>query len=156
MKALVISLAFFFLSTHAFSQNLEADSSKHPVYNYFLQGINDFNRHNLSGFVEQFADDIHMYTHAGWLRNKEVVRQRFADIFKQFPAIYMQMDSLNVRPVNDHTVIVDFSCRTFPQGKGPAFHMVGSGVYVWRNGRWWEVFEHETLVKTDPEMFARQ
>ena len=34
-------------------------------------------------------------------------------------------------------------------GKGPAFHGVGSGVYVQRQGNWVEVLEHETVVKAD-------
>ena len=34
-------------------------------------------------------------------------------------------------------------------GQGPAFHGVGSGVYLRRDGKWTEVLEHETVVKVD-------
>lgn len=153
MRTILIYLAVCTMSIHGFAQKREADTTRHPVYAYFMKGINDFNQHHLESFLGQFADDIHMYTHAGWLRNKEEVTQRFTGIFKQFPDIRMEVDELNVRPVNDHTVIADFRCRTFPRGRGPAFHTVGSGVYVWRGNRWVEVFEHETLVKTDEGMF---
>lgn len=152
MRTILISLALF-LSINGLAQSVKPDSTQHPVYHNFLKGIDAFNRHDLNEFLDQFADDMHMYAHSGWLRSKKEITERFAGIFKQFPHIRIQMETLNVRPVNDHTVVVDFSCRTMPRGQGPAFHTVGSGVYVWRNDQWVEVFEHETLVKTDEGMF---
>ena len=47
------------------------------------------------------------------------------------------------------TVVTDFKWRVYPMGRGPAFHGVGSGVYIRRGGRWVEVLEHETVVKVD-------
>ncbi len=46
-------------------------------------------------------------------------------------------------------VITDFKWRVYPMGAGPAFHGVGSGVYILSNGKWTEVLEHETVVKVD-------
>lgn len=152
MKTILISLSLL-LCLNAFSQNVKPNESNHPVYNYFLKGIDDFNQHKLENFLSQFDEDIQMFTHSGWLRGKPEVTNRFEFIFKQFPNIRMQIDSLNVRQVNKNTVLVDFKCQTFPKGTGPAFHTVGSGVYVLRQGRWIEVFEHETLIKTDTGMF---
>jgi hypothetical protein len=152
MKTIWISLALL-LSLNGLSQNPNTNETNHPVYNYFLKGINDFNQHKLEQFLSQFDEDIQMFTHNGWIRSKKEVANRFSYIFKQFPNIRMQIDSLNVRQINENTVLVDFTCQTFPNGTGPAFHTVGSGVYVWRRNRWIEVFEHETLTKTDAGMF---
>lgn len=129
---LFMAVIIFNLPTLA---QLKPDSSKHPVYNYYLQGITAFNRHDLPAFLQQFDDEIHMFTHAGWLRNKEQVAKRFDEIFRQFPNIKMVIGTLNVRQVNETTTLVDFSVRTFPKGSGPAFQTVGSGVYVKKNGR---------------------
>ena len=54
-----------------------------------------------------------------------------------------------VTEINSKTVVVDFKWHTYPQGKGPGFHGVGSGVYVKKKGRWVEVLEHETVTKVD-------
>ena len=90
-----------------------------------------------------------MYTPTGWLRGHEAVRQRFAETFKQFPEVRMEIDDLQVREVAPGTAVTSFKWRVYPMGKGPAFHGVGSGVYVLRNGTWAEVLEHETVVKVD-------
>jgi hypothetical protein len=37
----------------------------------------------------------------------------------------------------------------YQMGTGAAFHGVGSGVYILRNGNWVEVLEHETVLKVD-------
>ncbi len=120
----------------------------------YLSGIEAFNAHDLDRFVEQFAEDIRMYTPTGWLDGKVAVRDRFAQTFQQFPTVRMEIEDLVVRPVASDAVLVDFRWRVHPRGAGPAFHGVGSGVYVRRSGRWVEVLEHETVVRTDPELMA--
>ena len=124
-------------------------AAANPVEKFFMSGIAAFNAHDLDGFMKQFAEDVEMYTPTGWLRGREGVRERFAQTFKQFPAVRMEVEDLRVREVARGTVVTDFKWRVYPMGKGPAFHGVGSGVYVLRDGGWVEVLEHETVVKVD-------
>jgi len=116
---------------------------------FFTDGIKAFNAHELDTFMQQFADDVEMYTPTGWLRGHQSVRERFAQTFQQFPKVKMEIENLRVREVSPGTAVTDFNWRVYPMGAGPAFHGVGSGVYVQRNGRWVEVLEHETVVKVD-------
>jgi uncharacterized protein (TIGR02246 family) len=118
----------------------------------YLSGIDAFNAHELERFMEQFADDIRMYTPTGWLTGKAAVRERFAQTFEQFPSVQMVIEDLQVRSVSPDAALVEFRWRVHPLGSGPAFEGVGSGVYVRRDGRWVEVLEHETIVRTDPEL----
>jgi hypothetical protein len=53
------------------------------------------------------------------------------------------------REVAPRTAVTDFKWRVYPMGQGPAFHGIGSGAYLRRNGKWTEVLEHETVVKID-------
>jgi uncharacterized protein (TIGR02246 family) len=124
-------------------------AQKHPVETFFMAGIEAFNAHDLDKFMKQFADDVEMYTPTGWLRGKGAVRERFVGTFQQFPSVKMEIESLRVREVSPATVVVDFKWRTYPAGSGPAFHGVGSGVYVRRDGKWIEVLEHETVERVD-------
>ena len=119
-----------------------------------MSGIAAFNAHDLDGFMKQFAQDIEMYTPTGWVRGHQAVRERFAETFTKFPAVRMEIGNLRVREVAAGTVVTDFQWRVYPMGKGPAFHGVGSGVYVLREGRWVEVLEHETVVKVDEGLSA--
>lgn len=127
----------------------QEETEKNPVENFFMSGIAAFNAHDLDGFMKQFAEDVEMYTPTGWLRGRESVRERFSQTFKQFPSVRMEIEDLRVREVARGTVVTDFRWRVYPLGKGPAFHGVGSGVYVLRDGGWVEVLEHETVVKVD-------
>ena len=127
----------------------QEEAGKNPVENFFMSGIAAFNAHDLDGFMKQFAEDVEMYTPTGWLRGRGSVRERFSQTFKQFPSVRMEIEDLRVREVARGTVVTDFRWRVYPLGKGPAFHGVGSGVYVLRDGGWVEVLEHETVVKVD-------
>lgn len=146
LLALTIFLAATIPSVTA--QTLDT-TKKHPVEVFFSSGISSFNSHDLDSFMKQFASDIEMYTPTGWLRGEPSVRARFAQTFGQFPLVRMEIEDLRVREVARGTVVTDFRWRVYPMGKGPAFHGVGSGVYVLRNGKWVEVLEHETVVKVD-------
>ena len=132
----------------------KVDAKKHAVEIFFMAGISSFNAHDLEGFMKQFASDIEMYTPTGWLRGQEAVRARFAQTFEQFPSVKMEIEDLRVREVAGGTVVTDFKWRVYPMGRGPAFHGVGSGVYLRRNGKWVEVLEHETVVKVDEGLSA--
>lgn len=149
MKRL-LALAVFLAATSlpVAAQNQDA-AKKHPVESFFMSGISSFNSHNLDGFMKQFATDIEMYTPTGWLRSQQSVRARFAQTFEQFPSVRMEVEDLRVREVARGTVVTDFKWRVYPMGQGPAFHGIGSGVYILRGGKWVEVLEHETVVKVD-------
>jgi uncharacterized protein (TIGR02246 family) len=122
------------------------------VEEFFQSGIEAFNAHDLDGFLEQFAEDVRMYTPSGWLEGKPAVRERFAQTFQQFPDVQMEVEDLQARAVSPDAVVTEFRWRVFPRGSGPAFHGVGSGVYVRRGDRWVEVLEHETVVQVDEEL----
>jgi uncharacterized protein (TIGR02246 family) len=147
MKQLLILLAIATgLGIDAAAQQKVAT---HPVETFFMAGIKAFNGHELDTFMQQFAEDVEMYTPTGWLRGNQAVRQRFAQTFQQFPKVKMEIENLRAREVSPGTVVTDFNWRVYPMGAGPAFHGVGSGVYVQRKGSWVEVLEHETVVKVD-------
>ena len=123
---------------------------QHPVYHVFNDGIAAFNSKDLDVFMQQWDDDIQMYTaDVGWLRGKGLVRERFSQTFQRFPRVHMEIDSLRVTPLAPTVANVDFIFRTYPNGAGPAFHGVGTGTYVLRGKRWVEVLEHESIVSVD-------
>jgi uncharacterized protein (TIGR02246 family) len=153
MKQIFIILILLLSCSFAFGQkSTDKTAPKHPVEIFFTTGIEDFNAHDLDKFMQQFADDVEMYTPAGWLRGKAAVRERFAQTFKQFSSVKMEIEDLKVREVAPETVVVDFKWKTYPMGKGPAFYGVGSGIYVKRKTGWVEVLEHETVLKVDDEL----
>jgi uncharacterized protein (TIGR02246 family) len=153
MKQILIILLLLASSSFTFGQTQkDKPAQKHPVESFFMSGIEAFNAHNLDKFMQQFAADVEMYTPTGWLRGNQAVRERFVETFKQFPFVKMEIEELKVREVGDKTAIVDFKWKTYPMGKGAAFHGVGSGVYMKRKGKWVEVLEHETVTKVDEEL----
>jgi uncharacterized protein (TIGR02246 family) len=150
MKKILIILMVLASSSFTFAQTLNSNATqKHPVETFFMAGIEAFNEHDLDKFMKQFAVDVEMYTPTGWLRGNQAVRERFVQTFKQFPLVKMEIEELKVREVADKTAIVDFKWKTYPMGKGAAFHGVGTGVYVKRKSDWVEVLEHETVTKVD-------
>jgi hypothetical protein len=50
------------------------------VARHFRAGIEAFNARDLETFLLQFAEDIQMYAPTGWLRGRDEVRERFADV----------------------------------------------------------------------------
>lgn len=124
-------------------------NSADEVVVFFRSGVEAFNRRELNVFMGQFGADIRMYTPTGWVNGYAAVRERFAKTFEQFPDVRMEVDSLRVRRVADGVVVTEFRWRVYPMGAGPAFHGVGSGVYVLRGGDWEEVLEHETITHVD-------
>ena len=154
MRRTLAAAALLLAASLAAAAQADNRAQKHPVEVFFMSGIAAFNAHDLDGFMKQFADDVEMYTPTGWLRGRQSVRERFAQTFRQFPSVRMQIEELRVREVAPGTALTDFKWRVYPMGKGPAFHGVGSGVYVLRGGRWVEVLEHETVVKVDEGLGA--
>lgn len=156
MKQIILIIALLITTASvAFSQTAKTSPEpKHPVEILFMSGIAAFNAHDLDEFMKQFADELEMYTPTGWLRGKAAVRERFSTTFRQFPKVKMEIEDLKVREIACGTVITDFKWRVFPAGSGAAFHGVGSGVYVLRNGIWVEVLEHETVTKIDEGLGA--
>lgn len=121
----------------------------HPVERVFLAGIAAFNRHDLGAFLQQWDADVQMYAPTGWLRGLGAVRERFVQTFRQFPHTRMEIRDLTVRPISADVAVVEFGWTTYPTGEGPAYHGVGTGVYVRRGERWVEVLEHESIVYAD-------
>jgi hypothetical protein len=156
-RTLALASLLIALSLFGSAQTLSRRAAqKHPVEAFFMSGIEAFNAHDLDRFMRQFADDIEMYTPTGWLRGKAAVRERFITTFKQFSSVKMEIEGLRVRQVSPLAVVVDFKWRTYPKGSGPAFHGVGSGVYVLRNRNWLEVLEHETVLEIDEALRANR
>jgi hypothetical protein len=124
-------------------------NSDDEVVAFFRSGIDAFNAHELNRFMAQFGADIRMYTPTGWVNGYAAVRERFDETFTQFPNVRMEVDSLDARQVADGVVVTRFQWRVYPAGEGPAFHGVGSGVYVLRGSKWEEVLEHETVTLVD-------
>ena len=127
-------------------------NSESEVRAFFQSGIAAFNAHELNRFMTQFGADVRMYTPTGWVNGYAAVRERIADTFEQFPHVRMEIDSLEARRVADDVVVTEFRWRVYPMGQGPAFHGVGSGVYVLRGGDWEEVLEHETVTHVDEQL----
>jgi hypothetical protein len=149
MKRLLALAIFVAIALPSVTAQTRSTKNKHAVEIFFMSGIASFNAHDLDGFMKQFAADVEMYTPTGWLRGEQGVRARFAQTFQQFPAVRMEVEDLRVREVARGTVVTDFKWRVYPMGHGPAFHGIGSGVYIRRGGKWVEVLEHETVVKID-------
>lgn len=136
-------------SLSAQSPSVESTAAE-EVDRFFRSGVAAFNAHKLDEFLEQFAENVDMYTPTGWLRGLGQVRDRFADTFTHFPNVRMEIEGLAARQVAPGVVVTDFRWRVFPMGAGPAFHGVGSGVYVLQSdGAWREVLEHETVTHVD-------
>ena len=150
-KTFLATLITLSVAACASLPNASAQSAaENAVRATYMEGIAAFNRHDLDVFMQQFSDDVEIYTPTGWVRGKAVVRERFVQTFAGYPEVRMEIDALNARQVAPDTVLVDFRFRTFPSGGTAAFHGVASGVYVLRAGHWVEVLEHETVVRTDP------
>ena len=145
---LIIAVISFLISCQS---HIKQSRSK-DIKKLFMTGIKYFNAHNLDGFMQQFAVDIEMYTPTGWLRGKTNVRKRFSKTFIQFPHVKMEIENLQVKEINNETIITNFKWRVYPMGQGPAFHGIGSGVYILRGNSWVEVLEHETITKTDAKL----
>lgn len=149
MRRFLATATFLLVVTSQVAARTENKVQQHPVEEFFMSGIAAFNAHDLEGFMKQFAGDVEMYTPTGWLRGHQSVRERFAQTFRQFPSVRMEIEGPRVREVARGTAVTDFKWRVYPMGGGPTFHGVGSGVYLRRDGRWVEVLEPETVVKVD-------
>lgn len=126
------------------------DANALEVERFFMEGIARFNARDLEPFLDQFSPDIRMFAVSSWLRGRDAVRQRFVSTFAQFPEARMEITNLSARSETPTTVTVEFEFHTYPRGTGPAFHGVGTGVYVRGPAGWREVLEHETVTRRDP------
>jgi uncharacterized protein (TIGR02246 family) len=144
MKKLLI--AILLLTACASTPRPDAASE---VKQHFTRGIEAFNRHDLETFLTQFDENLQMYAAFNWLRGRAAIRERFVTTFRDYPNVKMEIHDLHAREVAPGVVTVDFRFKTWPKGEGPAWHGVGSGVYVRRDGRWVEVLEHETVTRVD-------
>jgi hypothetical protein len=132
------------------AQTPARDANAMEVERFLMEGIGKFNRRELDPFLMQFDENIRMFAVSNWLRGRPAVRQRFVDTFRQCPEARMEITNLRARSETPTVVTVEFEFHTYPRGSGPAYHGVGTGVYVRRAGGWREVMEHETVTRRDP------
>jgi hypothetical protein len=130
------------------------DANAMEVERFFMEGIGRFNRRELDAFLTQFDESIRMFAVSSWLRGKAQVRQRFVETYRQFPDARMDITNLRARSETPTVVTVEFEFHTYPRGTGPAYHGVGTGVYVRRAEGWREVLEHESVTRRDPGLQA--
>ena len=83
------------------------------------------------------------------MSTREQIRSRFTQTFRDFPKVRMEITNLRGRSEAPGVVTVEFEFHTYPQGEGPAWHGVGSGVYVKKADGWREVLEHESVTRRD-------
>ena len=126
-----------------------SDPNAREVERFFMAGIAHFNRHDIEPFLDQFHDEIRMFAVTSWLRGKPALRERFESTFRQFPKTRMEITNLRARSETKDVVTVEFEFHAYPQGTGPAWHGVGSGVYVRTRAGWREVLEHESVTRRD-------
>ena len=127
MKRFLATATLLLAASFPGAAQTESKAQKHPVEGFFMAGITAFNAHDLEGFMKQFASDVEMYTPTGWLRGHQSVRERFAQTFRQFPSVRMEVEELRVREVARGTVVTDFRWRVYPMGKGRPSTASGRG-----------------------------
>jgi uncharacterized protein (TIGR02246 family) len=120
-----------------------------PVKALYLSSIEAFNQNDLELFLANFAPEIKMYGTDGTYFGHDALRARFAVLFKQFPNMKMEIPELTSEILSDEVILVHFKWKLYPLGHGPAYSGIGSGVYTYRDGKWLEVLEVETITDVD-------
>ena len=124
-------------------------AENHPVRELYLSSIEAFNAGNLELFLANFASEIKMYGTDGIYVGQNALRERFQDVFQQFPNKKMEIPELTLDILSEEIVLVNFKWRLYPMGQGPAYCGVGSGLYTFRAGKWVEILEVETVTHVD-------
>lgn len=124
----------------------------HPVRALFLSSIKAFNKGDLDLFLVNFAQDIKMYGTDGNYIGHKALRERFEIVFRQFPNKKMEIPELTLQVLSKEVVLVNFKWKLYPMGQGPAYSGVGTGLYNYRNHKWMEILEVETITHIDEEL----
>lgn len=112
-------------------------------------GVDALNAHELNRFMAQFGADIRVYAPTGPVNGYAALRERLAVTFERFPDLRVEVDSVRAREIADSVIATDYRWRVYPSGQGPAYHGIGSGVYVLRGTKWQDVLEHLTVTRVD-------
>ena len=134
--------------TNTKNENKFTDDN-HPVRTLYLSSIDAFNEGNLDLFVANFAPEIKMYTTDGNYFGQNALRERFENVFQQFPKVRMEVPELKLEILSKDVVFVNFEWKVFPMGQGPAYSGIGSGIYKYQDGKWIEILEVETITHID-------
>ena len=132
------------------------DEVNHPVRSLYSSSIEALNEGDLDLFLANFAPEIKMYGTDGIYFGQNALRERFANVLQQFPNVRMEIPDLEIDILSKDVVLVNFEWKVFPMGRGPAYSGIGSGVYIFRNNKWVEILEVETVTNIDSELEDRQ
>ncbi len=130
-------------------ENTYDGEDNHPVKELYLTSIDAFNERDLELFLANFASDIKMYGTDGTYFGQPALRNRFEILFQQFPDMKMEIPELNLEVLSKEVVLVNFQWKVYPMGQGPAFSGIGSGIYKYRDDKWLEILEVETITHVD-------
>ncbi len=128
----------------------------HPVKVLYLSSIEALNEGNLDLFLANFAPEIKMYGTDGIYFGQNAVRERFENVLQQFPNVRMEIPQLTLEILSKDVVLVNFEWKVFPIGRGPTYSGIGSGLYTYRNNKWTEILEIETVTHIDKELENRK
>jgi hypothetical protein len=128
----------------------------HPVRLLYLSSIEALNEGDLDLFLANFAPEIKMYGTDGNYFGQNALRERFENVLQQFPKVRMEIPELKLKILSNNVVLVNFEWKVFPMGQGPAYNGIGSGLYTYRNNKWAEILEIETVTHVDKELEDRK
>lgn len=120
-------------------------NSDDEVRTLFTTSVAAFNRHEVNRFMARFGADIRMQTPYGPLNGYAAVREHFAELIERFPAVSLDVDSIDARRLAGDTVVVRFLWHL--DTGSAAVGGAGTGTYVLRGDKWQEV--REELVAGD-------
>lgn len=148
-------LSLLLLNIYACNQTdnkgIETENA-HAVRELYLSSIEAFNKGNLELFLANFAPDIRMYGTDGNYIGHDALHERFKKVFQQQPDMKMEIPELKLEVLSKEVVLVDFKWKLYPMGHGPAYSGIGSGIYTYRNDKWMEILEIETVIHIDEEL----
>ncbi|WP_165776608.1 YybH family protein [Maribacter sp. 4G9] len=128
----------------------------HPVRELYLSSIEALNEGNLDLFLTNFAPEIKMYGTDGNYFGQNALRERFQNVLQQFPDMRMEIPKLTLEMLSKDVVLVNFKWKVFPMNQGPAYSGIGSGIYTYRNNKWSEILEIETVTHIAKELQVRK
>ena len=124
----------------------------HPVKELYLSSIEAFNQGNTEVFLQNFDEDIKMYGTDGIYFGRDALRERFDGVFEQFPNVRMEILELDLEAISKSAILVNFKWKVYPMGQGPAYSGLGSGIYVYKENKWTEILEAESVTEIDKEL----
>lgn len=143
-------------SSKPHTSDTQKSNNSHPVKELYMSSIEAFNQGNLEVFLKNFDSDIKMYGTDGLYFGIDTLRERFDEVFKQFPGVRMEILELDLKVLSDDIVLVNFKWKVYPMGQGPAYSGLGSGIYVYKKNRWTEILEAERVTEIDEALMRAE